>query len=141
MFKSILTIPLFAALALAQGAQIGYPPQGTSVAPGSSLTVQVERPSTLTPSEEVAVAIGIQSCATDACTSPTEGMGQILYNGAFAPAYHEPGTPPYQNFTVQIPSTLADGTALIGVTHVALVGAVYYPLFQVLNRTITISTA
>ncbi|KAH7910767.1 hypothetical protein BJ138DRAFT_1152240 [Hygrophoropsis aurantiaca] len=139
MFKSILTIPLFAALALAQGAVIGYPPQGTSVAPGSSLIVQVERPNTLSNSEEVAVVIGVQSCATQPCVSPAGDMGQILYNGPFAPQYHESGTPPYQNFTVQIPSTLASGTALIGVAHFTLVGSVLYPWLQLLNRTITIA--
>ncbi|KAH7910768.1 hypothetical protein BJ138DRAFT_1152242 [Hygrophoropsis aurantiaca] len=139
MFKSILTVPLFAALALAQGAVIGYPPQGTSVSPGSSLTVQVERPNSLTGSEEVAVVIGIQSCATRACISPAEYMGSILYNGPFAPQYYDPEDPPYQNFTVQIPSTLASGTALIGVAHLTLTGAGLYPFLEVLNRTITIS--
>jgi len=48
-------------------------------------------------------------------------MGRILYNGPFDPQYHEPYNPPYENFTVQIPSNMV-GTALIGVAHVTLVG-------------------
>jgi hypothetical protein len=45
--KSILSgisLVYLAASALAQNAAIGYPPQGLSVSPGSSLIVQVERP-------------------------------------------------------------------------------------------------
>ncbi|KAG1759275.1 hypothetical protein EDD22DRAFT_906736 [Suillus occidentalis] len=121
-------------------AAIGYPPQGLSVSPGSSLTVQVERPvslrhavmpcslinaflqNSLTGSEEVAVVIGIQSCPGTPCIAPADYMGQILYNGPFSPQYHETYNPPYENFTVQIPSSIASGTALLGVAHVTLVG-------------------
>jgi len=142
--KSILSgfsLVFLAASALAQSAAIGYPPQGLSVAPGSSLTVQVERPvsfkvvlcllskpstallqNSLTGSEEVAVVIGLQSCPGTPCISPADYMGQILYNGPFNPQYHETYNPPYENFTVQIPSNSAVGTALIGVAHVTLVG-------------------
>lgn len=139
MIKSLLSLALLAASALAQGATIGYPPQGLSVSPGSSLTVQVERYNSLTNSEEVAVVIGIQSCPKTPCISPAGYMGQILYNGPFNPQYHETYNPPYENFTVQIPSSIASGTALLGVAHVTLVGAGLYPLLETLNRTITIS--
>lgn len=44
IMKSILSLALFVASAFAQGAVIGYPPQGLSVSPGSNLVVQVERP-------------------------------------------------------------------------------------------------
>ncbi|KAG2366080.1 hypothetical protein BDR07DRAFT_1449564 [Suillus spraguei] len=151
--KSVLSLALFAASALAQGAAIGYPPQGLSVSPGSNLTVQVERPDTLTGSEEVAVVIGIQSCPGTPCISPADYMGQILYNGPFNPQFHEPYNPPYENFTfpenmpgppyenftVQIPDGIASGTALIGVVHVTLVALSLYPLLETLNTTITIS--
>lgn len=66
-------------------------------------------------------------------------MGRILYNGPFNPQYHENYNPPYENFTVQIPSNAASGTALLGVAHVTLVGAGYSPFLETLNRTITIS--
>ncbi|KAG2063956.1 hypothetical protein BDR04DRAFT_1122908 [Suillus decipiens] len=137
--KSVLSLALFAASALAQSAAIGYPPQGLSVSPGSNLTVQVERPDTLSGSEEVAIVIGIQSCPGTPCISPADYMGQILYNGPFNPQFHEPYNPPYENFTVQIPSSIANGTALLGVAHVALVGAGLYPWLETLNRTITVS--
>ncbi|KAH7910745.1 hypothetical protein BJ138DRAFT_1101582 [Hygrophoropsis aurantiaca] len=139
MFKSILSIPLFTLVAVAQNAAIAHPPQGTSVSPGSSLIVQIERPNTLSGSEEVAVVVGIQSCATRACISPADFMGSILYNGQFSPQDYSPEIPPYQNFTVQVPSGFANGTALIGVAHLTLIGAGLYPWLEVLNRTITIA--
>ncbi|KAG1725702.1 uncharacterized protein EDB91DRAFT_1167562 [Suillus paluster] len=137
--KSVLSLALLAVSAFAQNAAIGYPPQGLSVSPGSSLTVQVERPNTLSSTEEVAVVIGLQSCPGTPCIDPADFMGQILYNGPFNPQYQGPLGPPYQNFTVQIPSSIASGTALLGVAHVALIGAGFSPSLETLNRTITIS--
>lgn len=103
------------------------------------MTVQVEKPNSLSGSEEVAVVIGIQSCPGAPCISPADYMGQILYNGPFNPQYHETYNPPYENFTVQIPSSITAGTALIGVAHINLIGAGLYPSLEILNRTITIS--
>lgn len=140
--KSILRwlpLLLLAAVACAQTAVIGYPPNGYIISPGASLTVQVQRPNSLTGSEEVAVVIGFQSCGTNGCISPSDYMGQILYNGPYDPQYHEPTTPPYENFTVQVPSSASAGTALIGVAHVTLIGAGYFPYLEVLNTTLTVS--
>jgi hypothetical protein len=96
----------------------------------------VESQNSLTGSEEVAVVIGIQSCATRACISPSEFMGNILYNGQFNPQYHEPYLPPYQNFTVQVPSSFS-GTALIGVAHVTLIGVSGYDTDNKMTPTLT----
>ncbi|KIM51714.1 hypothetical protein SCLCIDRAFT_142654 [Scleroderma citrinum Foug A] len=134
-----LCLLLFATVACAQSAVIGYPPNGYTVSPGASLTVQVQHPNSLTGSEEVAVVIGFQSCRANGCISPSSYMGQILYNGPFDPQYQESMTPPYKNFTVQVPSSAAAGTALIGVVHVMLIGAGYYPYMEVLNTTLTVS--
>ncbi|KAH7889170.1 hypothetical protein F5I97DRAFT_1934137 [Phlebopus sp. FC_14] len=136
--KSIFSLALFAAATVAQNAAITYPSGRTPVSPGRSLTVQVSRPNTLTGSEEVAVVIGFQSCVGRPCVSPADYMGQILYNGPFNPQYHDPENPPYENFTVNIPSNAAHGIALIGVSHVTLIGAGLYPWLEVLNQTITI---
>ncbi|KIM57491.1 hypothetical protein SCLCIDRAFT_130440 [Scleroderma citrinum Foug A] len=134
-----LALLLLAAVACAQSVVIGYPPNGYTVSPGASLTVQIQRSNSLTGSEEVAIVIGFQSCGTNGCISPSSFMGQILYNGPFDPQYHESMTPPYENFTVQVPSSAAAGTALIGVVHVTLIGASYYPYMEVLNTTLTVS--
>ena len=76
----------------------------------------------LSGSEEVAVVIGLQSCPNCPCLLPADFMGAILYNGPFNPQYHEQYLPPYENFTVTVPSLTSTGTAQIGVAHVALIG-------------------
>lgn len=49
-------------------------------------------------------------------------MGTILYRGDFDPQYYEANRPPYQNFTVTVPNSIATGNAQINIAHVALVG-------------------
>ena len=49
-------------------------------------------------------------------------MGSILYNGPFDPVYHEAYLPPYQNFTVTVPSSYAAGHAQVNVAHATLIG-------------------
>ncbi|KAG9313272.1 hypothetical protein JVU11DRAFT_5576 [Chiua virens] len=139
MVKSLFTLFIFAAAAFAQNADIGLPTYNQTVSPGDALTVQVQRPNSLTGSEEVAVVIGLQSCPNRPCTPPSDFMGSILYNGPFDPQYHEEYLPPYQNFTVQVPSSFTTGAALVGVTHVTLIGAGLYPYLETLNQTITIA--
>ncbi|KAF8552459.1 hypothetical protein OG21DRAFT_1511485 [Imleria badia] len=138
MFKSLFALFLFATAVFAQSALIGLPTSNQTASAGNNLIVQVQRPNTLTGSEEVAVVIGLQSCPNSPCASPLSIMGTILYNGPFNPQYHEPYLPPYQNFTVQIPSSFTAGTALIGVAHVTLIGAGLYPDLETLNQAITI---
>ncbi|EGN95754.1 hypothetical protein SERLA73DRAFT_186960 [Serpula lacrymans var. lacrymans S7.3] len=139
MFKSIISLALFAGAALAQNIAIAQPPQGASVAPGSNMTVQLNKPNSLSSSEEVAVVIGIQSCSKSACSAPADILGEILYNGAYNPVYHEPQLPPYQNISVTIPASFPNGTAQIGIVHVNLIGAGPMPNLQTLNQTITIT--
>ena len=141
MFQSLFALFFFATAAFAQSATIGLPAYNQTVSPGQDLIVQVQRPvclslcfptgnrlrffgsqNSLTGSEEVAVVIGVQSCPNRPCTPPSDFMGTILYNGQFDPQYHEVYLPPYQNITVQVPSSIPEGTALIGVAHVTLVG-------------------
>lgn len=70
----------------------------------------------------MAVAIGIASCSSGGCHPADEMMGTILYNGKFDPVYHESSQPPYQNFTVEVPTSLAHGPAQINVAHATLIG-------------------
>lgn len=138
--KAFLLLLLVPAFTSAQNAVIGYPPDGHSVSPGDNLTVQIQRPNTLTSSEEVAVVIGLQTCAASGgvCASPEYMMGQILYNGPFDPQYRDPTSAPYENFTVQIPSGMEKGLAQIGVIHLTLIAAGLFPMMEVLNKSITV---
>ncbi|KAJ5899728.1 hypothetical protein N7495_004472 [Penicillium taxi] len=132
-----LSIIAFASAALAQTAQIGLPTEGQKVTAGSEIIVQVQRPNSLTSSQEMAVAIGITSCG-DACQSPSDVLGNVLYNGAFKPVYHESYLAPYQNFSVKIPATFAAGSAQINVAHATLIGAGPEPFLETLNQTIVV---
>lgn len=76
----------------------------------------------LTGSTEIAVVIGVSSCASSPCQPADEVMGTILYQGPFDPQNHEPSQPPYQNFTVTLPNLIATGNAQINVARAALVG-------------------
>lgn len=90
---------------------------------------------TLTGSEEVAVVVGFQSCSPTGCLNPADYMGQILYNGPFNPQFHEPTNPPYENFTVQVPTSATPGSALLEVVHVTLIGvSPWYPCLLVICR-------
>ncbi|ETW76802.1 hypothetical protein HETIRDRAFT_442125 [Heterobasidion irregulare TC 32-1] len=130
--------------ASAQTIAIGYPPEGFSVSPNSSLTVQVDRPNSLTGSQEVAIIISLAHCPSSNvphCLDPTQLLGPTLYYGPFDPQYPSFRTPqdvPQQNFTVTVPAALQNGTAVLTVTHLSLVGAGPYPLFEFKNVTLDV---
>ncbi|KAF4167367.1 hypothetical protein CNMCM6936_005324 [Aspergillus lentulus] len=138
-----MKIPYFlvfvAATVSAQNAAIGLPSEGENLTPGSSTVVQIQRPNSLTGSQEIAVAIGLSSCADSKCYAPEDVLGTILYNGPFKPEYHESGQPPYQNFSVNIPEAIGKGKAQLNVAHVSLVGAGPFPFMETLNRTVLIA--
>ncbi|KAJ6096627.1 hypothetical protein N7486_007373 [Penicillium sp. IBT 16267x] len=135
----LFSLAVFAGLALAQNAYIGLPKAGQKVAPGSDVIVQVQRPNSLTNSEEMAVAIGFASCGSGGCYPTDEFMGTVVYNGKFNPVYHETYLPPYQNFTVTVPASFKAGKAQVNVAHATLIGAGLYPEMETLNQTIVIS--
>ncbi|CAI7601224.1 unnamed protein product [Penicillium pancosmium] len=137
--KFLVSLAAIASVALAQNAGIGYPAEGQKLGAGSDTVVQIQRPNSLTGSTELSVAIGISSCASSPCMAPTDTMGTILYHGDFKPVYHESSAPPYENFTVTIPSSIKGGKAQINIAHFALVGAGNYPYLDTLNRTIEIN--
>ncbi|KAJ5584280.1 uncharacterized protein N7459_004080 [Penicillium hispanicum] len=136
--KLNLSLVAFASVALAQGADIGLPTKGQTVPAGQDVIVQVQRVDTLTNSNELAVAIGISSCAKG-CLSAMKDMGTLLFNGTFEPAFHEAGPPPYQNYSVTIPSDFTKGAAQINVAHATLVGALLYPMIEGLNQSIIVT--
>ncbi|KAJ3715160.1 hypothetical protein FB446DRAFT_317801 [Lentinula raphanica] len=128
---------------LAQSANIGAPADMTQVAAGSDFTVMVDRPDSLTGSTEVAVVIGLLSCASSPCPGPSAELGTVLYNGPFDPQFTtEPGTttlPPHENFTLTVPSNFAKGNAQLGVAHVYLLGASVSPEMETFNTTIVVT--
>ncbi|EGN95799.1 hypothetical protein SERLA73DRAFT_187021 [Serpula lacrymans var. lacrymans S7.3] len=138
MFKRILSLALFTSAAFAQSIRIGYPPEGTSVIAGSNVTVQIQLPPTLTNTQPISVAIGLQSCPSGNCLPVADILGDLLYAGPIQPVYGPGAYYPYQNFSVTVPPTIANGTAQIGVAYFSLIGAGLYPFFQLLNETVNV---
>ncbi|KAF7303637.1 hypothetical protein MIND_00593000 [Mycena indigotica] len=142
--KLIPRLTVLAALLVginAQTAQIGAPPPGTHVRPGSSLVVEVDRPDSLTGSIEVAVVIGCVSCAgRPSCPAPSDITGSILYNGPFNPQFQQGtlGKPPHQNFTVTIPQNIQKGPAQLNLVHATLIGAGLFPFLETRNISLVV---
>ncbi|KZV68470.1 hypothetical protein PENSPDRAFT_687238 [Peniophora sp. CONT] len=133
--KFIAVLASLIAAASAQNTAIGYPPDQTTVSPGQNMTVQVNRPNSLTGSQEVAVVIAVGHCYATPCDN-TERLGTILYNGPFKPEYpttHTPQDTPQQNFSIQIPPGMATGQAALSVFHISLVGAGPVPFTEMHN--------
>jgi len=127
--------------ALAQSTNIGAPSDGSTI-PTGNITVTVNRPDTLTGSTEVAVVLSIVPCTDGNCPNPADRLGSTLYHGPFNPqfpAQRTPDTKPQQNFTVNIPASLAGSQAVLSVVHLSLVGAGPFPLFQIQNVTVNVS--
>ncbi|KAF7324923.1 hypothetical protein MKEN_00534500 [Mycena kentingensis (nom. inval.)] len=139
-----LFISLLVTRGTAQRADIGAPKPDTLVCPGSSLLVEVDRPNSLTNSDEIAIVIGGYSCSsfTQGCSHfpPTALVGQIFYSGPFTPAYSRDAwfLPPHQNFTVTIPETMRKGPMQLNLVHFSLVGATASPLFEGQNITLRV---
>ena len=73
-----------------------------------------------TPSTDVAVIIGLRSCAPSGdCDAIADSgtLGTILYKGTYDPILRTGGGSMYQNFTVAVPDTVGTGSALLSVAH------------------------
>ncbi|KAJ5744908.1 hypothetical protein N7533_009778 [Penicillium manginii] len=119
---------------LAQKVAIGAPARGAQVEAGSEVTVQVQRPNTLTGSAEIGIAVAIGSNNAN----PNEQLGNVLYKGIFEPELHERNLPAYQNVTVTVPAQSTKGYARINVAHAGLVGAGNSPFLETVTWPITI---
>ncbi|KAF8832052.1 hypothetical protein HHX47_DHR1000933 [Lentinula edodes] len=111
---------------VAQSAQIGAPQTGSSVVAGSNFTVMIERPNSLSSSQEVSIVIGLAPCGETECPDPKSELGEILYQGPFNPQYATPpdSLPPHQNYSLQVPASFAVGRATLAVAHLSLIGAI-----------------
>ncbi|KAL0948257.1 hypothetical protein HGRIS_010853 [Hohenbuehelia grisea] len=139
-FFEVISPVLIATLAAAQRIQFGFPAEGTSIPAGSNLTIEIDRPDTLSASKEVALVLGLQTCAEAPCPPPDSALGTTLYSGGFDPQFQieSTGKPPHQNFTVFVPPTTPKGTAQLSAMHLSLIGAGPMPFMELKNITINI---
>lgn len=145
--KFAITLAALAASAFAQRIQIGAPKNFAEVKAGSNITVEVDRPNSLTGSTEVGIAIGLWPCGgpkgTSKCASTdvSQVLGSVVYTGSFKPEYDstDPTKPPHQNFEVTVPSSFSPGQVSLGVAHLSLVGAGSEPFYEFTNITLVVS--
>ncbi|KAL0952095.1 hypothetical protein HGRIS_008728 [Hohenbuehelia grisea] len=139
-FTNFVTLLFVSGYAVAQNAFIGAPSEGASIKADSYFTVEVDRPNSLTGSEEIAVAISLLHCGGDSCPPPTDVLGTTLYKGPYSPQLHSEtqSKPPYQNFSVYLPYNFQKGKAQLSVSHLTFIGAGPFPFFEVKNTTINV---
>ncbi|KAG2036648.1 hypothetical protein BDR03DRAFT_959071 [Suillus americanus] len=137
LFKSIAIFAAGMSATLAQTIELGFPQNGDSFCPGQNVTAQVIQPESLASCIQVGIALAIDNCANGSCPDPAVALGSVLYAGPWTPESHPPGGF-YQNFTVTIPSYLAEGPAIFTLTHLCLLGAAPYPFLEYRNATVNI---
>ncbi|KAI1794786.1 hypothetical protein LXA43DRAFT_1058812 [Ganoderma leucocontextum] len=118
--KSVFAFLALLASAYAQGIKIAAPAENSHVVATKRVLVEVERPNSQTPSADVAVIIGLRSCAPSGdCDAIAESgtLGTILHKGTYDPISRTGGGGMYQNYTVLVPDTLGTGSALLSVAH------------------------
>ncbi|TCD68507.1 hypothetical protein EIP91_010563 [Steccherinum ochraceum] len=145
MTRSMLALAVFAISATAQSITIAAPTDGSTVTAGQAITVDIARPNTLSPSQEVSVAIGLLNCGKScAGIDPSQRFGEILFAGPYAPT-QQPSGPDhidfYQNFTVTIPQSFAGSQASLNVAHFNLIGAGPFPNLETKNITLNFAAS
>ncbi|KAI0675185.1 hypothetical protein C8Q78DRAFT_965028 [Trametes maxima] len=120
--KAAFVALALAVSAFAQSVIIAQPADGSSAAKGSSIDVVVQTQNSLTGSQEVAIAIGLEACSTGDCsTLPAQDVGRVLFHGEYAPKADAAGNVT-QTFSVQVPADLTAGPARLSIAHFAIVG-------------------
>ncbi|PIL22942.1 hypothetical protein GSI_15638 [Ganoderma sinense ZZ0214-1] len=140
MRTAIFALVSLVASAAAQSVVIAAPAPSTTLSLGESFVVDVDRPASLTGSQEVAVAIGLRTCL-GSCTglNATSDIGTSLFAGPYAPAAVGGGSLDVaQNFTVQVPVLFLTGPALLSVAHFALIEGTE-PFLEVVSETVNIA--
>ncbi|KAJ6461090.1 hypothetical protein C8R45DRAFT_912596 [Mycena sanguinolenta] len=140
-FSRFALSTLFAAAALAQNIYIASPAAGSSVTPGSDITVEVSMPDGQSSWVESALVLGWWPCdgsSNDPCLPASEVLGSLLYNGPFNPNFYNSQNIISQNITVTIPSWTPAGYALLQVANFVLVGAELSPVVLSLSVNLTV---
>ncbi|KAL7283590.1 hypothetical protein ACG7TL_003025 [Trametes sanguinea] len=140
--KTIFAILSLAGVALAQRVKIVSPAIGTVLSPGDSFVVDVDKADTLSPSYDVSVAIGMESCGTEpaGCAPITTAqiLGNVLFSGDFSPQLRPNSSDVFQNYTVQVPASIPSGPAVLTLAHFYLLGAGATPTVDMTNVTLLI---
>jgi hypothetical protein len=137
--KYTTAISLFASSALAQWVAIVVPTPGTTITPGSTITVQIGT-NIFVENLDISVAIGLQSCPNggSGCSTADSGIGDVLYMGPFDPSPGPGYNGLYQNYTITIPASTPAGQANLAAADFFLLES-QVPTMAFANATITIA--
>ncbi|KAI0630235.1 hypothetical protein C8Q77DRAFT_249793 [Trametes polyzona] len=136
--KAFFVALALAASALAQGIFIIAPAEGSTIQQGAETTITLQKQNSLTNSEDVSVAIGLESCGAAGCGALfNQTIGTVLFKGDFAPKPDSAGNVT-QDFTVQVPADIATGPARLSVAHFYILGASNSAVLDVTHSTLNI---
>ncbi|KAH7882575.1 hypothetical protein F5I97DRAFT_1906292 [Phlebopus sp. FC_14] len=140
-FKTALSTALFVTSVLCQGIVINSPSPGTTITPGSNITVSVGMSDFPENIETVGMAIGLQSCNSSIPCGPPldDGVSTVLYIGPWNPSFGSEYSNIYQDFNVTIPSTVSSGAANLAAVGYYLVGASNIPTLAPANASLTVA--
>ncbi|GJE91551.1 hypothetical protein PsYK624_077010 [Phanerochaete sordida] len=117
--KYFAVLAALATTAFAQGISINAPTANSSVSPGQSITVEIQKPVFIQAEIDVALVLSMNPCPSSSCD--TNALGDILYNGPFNPQPGPGGL--LQNFTVEVPSSYTHGGLVVLIaTYFELLG-------------------
>ncbi|KAG6377887.1 hypothetical protein JVT61DRAFT_14673 [Boletus reticuloceps] len=133
LFKAVLSLALLTSSVLAQSTQLLYPPPGSTLTAGSSITVQVGMGGFPENIDNVALVIGLAQCYGGTCYPASSYVGNVLYQGPYTPITGQN----YANYTVNVPQTFT-GNASLNVINLFLVGAEFEPIVDYLNENVTV---
>ncbi|KAF8623297.1 hypothetical protein AX17_007469 [Amanita inopinata Kibby_2008] len=125
---------------VAQSFLIGYPPPGAKIHTGRNFTVEIVVPNSIQGPIDVGIAIGLNPCGHNPCPGPQLAVGHVLYSGLFKARLPSSGPykPPFENFTLEVPSTFPKGHAQLNVVYCGLFGAGPSPTLQFHNETLRV---
>lgn len=146
LFPVVTLLACAAVSVLGQTVGIGYPTNGAVLHRGKQFTAKViAYVSTRGPSHdtfvdsrrgtqqspisryEVGIALTLANCPNDVCPQPNQGLGSVLYTGAFEPTAHcSDGF--YEEFVVKVPDYISAGPAVFTLTHLCLIGVCRFPV-------------
>ncbi|EMD34595.1 hypothetical protein CERSUDRAFT_116762 [Gelatoporia subvermispora B] len=140
--KAFFVLAALAIGATAQTASFLIPQPNATIAPGSTVTIQIHQDESLSDDVQLGIAIGLATCFSGSCANydpSQDGMGTILYNGPFNPQ-HDPSDPEaglQERFNLTFPGST--GPSVLSVVQMQAVGAVKVPTFNVADVVIKIA--
>ncbi|OCH86250.1 hypothetical protein OBBRIDRAFT_249953 [Obba rivulosa] len=140
--KAFFALVALAAGAAAQTASFLIPQPGATIAPGSTVTVQVHQDESTSDDVQLGIAIGLATCFSGTCANydpAQDGMGTILYSGPFNPQFNssDPEAGLQESFTLTFPGST--GPSVLSIAQMQAVGVNKIPTFNVVDVVIEMS--